>query len=172
MVRPISINQCFYLHGAIHLLINNNNDTFKVVKNDHPLNMKYLIDDAITKLQGYQNLMVLEGMSNDKLCYINSNAYLKKCLNKLSNQEGILVIYGCSILNNSDQLNNDYHIWNKIINNKKFIKIYIGRHCTDKKLINEKDKIINNFRTLSHDGEIPDITFYSTIESSIWDKIF
>ena len=75
-----------FLHGGVHLFVDDDNNTLKIKKvQGSILNLIELINQAQNELNSYSNLMVLEGESDEKLAYINSNPYLKKCLNKFGN---------------------------------------------------------------------------------------
>lgn len=106
----------FYLHGALHLIENNEN-TLKVTKEE----FKKMIDKVKEMWdQGYEPLTILESSPDTKIAKIYQSPYLTKCFNEFKDISGTLVTHGLSFMNS------DQHIIDAINNNAKLEKIYIG----------------------------------------------
>lgn len=106
----------FYLHGALHL-IENNDKTVKVTQDE----FKKMIEKVKEKWdEGYEPLTVLESTPEAKINRITQSLYLTKCFNEFQNISGTLVTHGLSFMNS------DQHIIDAINNNSNLEKIYVG----------------------------------------------
>ncbi|WP_191561622.1 DUF4917 family protein [Metabacillus idriensis] len=114
----------FYLHGGLHLYVNEENIIEKVRKNGH----EFLID-AVTESMEKNNipLYVSEGKWEDKLEQIQSNKYLRFCYNSLKDISGHLTIYGHDLNESADK-----HIVDAIINSNVDVIAY-GIYDLDRK---------------------------------------
>lgn len=169
-----------YLHGAIHLLRRNieskekisneeEGSIYKIKKNKKVLHLKEVIKRLRDYLL-YDNVIVLEGTSEKKMELIINNPYLSRGIDKLSRSSGHFVIYGCSIVGHNNKINNDSHIWARIIN-ADIEKLYIGIH--KKEFSEEKKKIIlAALKTLYHKkGDVSleeKIIFFLIENNDIW----
>ncbi|PWL73821.1 hypothetical protein DBY21_10170 [Candidatus Gastranaerophilales bacterium] len=114
-----SLQTIFYLHGAFHLLENQNN-VIKLIADN-----KKMVDKIKEKWdEGYEPLTVLESSAEAKKNRIAQSAYLTKCFNELKNIKGILVTHGLSFMES------DQHIIDAINTNDNLEKIYIGVYKT------------------------------------------
>ena len=106
----------FYLHGALHLIENNDN-TIKVTKED----FQKMIETVKKKWdEGYEPLTVLESSPKEKVARIKQSPYLTKCFDDFQNISGTLVTHGLSFMSS------DQHIIDAINNNSNLEKIYVG----------------------------------------------
>jgi len=168
-----------FLHGAIHLLSDKNNNTYKIAKGNISLSLKEVISDIKNLMEGdeledYSPLIVLEGSSKEKQRHINNNPYLKKCLSRIAESTGLLIIYGCSVVDNAGDINNDRHIWSRIVNNKELKEIYISIHeSPNSSEFKDKDKKIKTaLKAMRHNQDITSdqhIECFSTTCNNIWD---
>lgn len=103
-----------YLHGAIFLYKTSKNCK-KIIANED--------QDLVTTITEYKEkppLIVSEGASNDKYKKIKEVPYLKQSLQRLSNIQGNIVIYGSSISEN------DNHIWQCINENSNVKQVFVS----------------------------------------------
>jgi hypothetical protein len=164
-----------YLHGAIHLVTDLNGDTRKICKSKS--NAWINLADLIHKLKNsrlltnYQNLVVLEGTTEKKIKIISQSSYLHKCHQRLQANTCNIIIYGCSILDNEDEINNDSHIWRAVIRsscNKIYIGIHIDPFSVDD-FNDRKNKIILALENKYCIGDIKrKIEFFRTDTEDIW----
>jgi hypothetical protein len=166
-----------FLHGAIHLIEqideSSNRVTLKIKKsNSDKIPLKQLINRIKNENERIKHLIVLEGASENKLKIINDNYYLKKCLERLSKfrQDDDIYIYGCSITDKAGKINNDRHIWERIVNSdsgKIFISIHADLGSSD--YSNKKENITTalNELTLNKLKE-KEIYFFSSRSLDIW----
>ncbi|WP_131782783.1 DUF4917 family protein [Legionella gresilensis] len=168
-------NVCF-LHGAIHLL-QYQHKTYKIVKEKNKaLTLqdirKILIpENSSTELSDFENLIVFDATSYDKIQDIYNDAYLEKSYDKLISINGDTVIYGCHILSsNTVKLGNDAHLWRRLVNSKTK-KIYAGICPQKGKSIDsyakELQKELISFRCSSEDINL---YCYSQNDINIWEN--
>ena len=106
----------FYLHGAFHL-IENNDETIKVKSEE----FNKMVDKIKQKWDsGFEPLTVLESTPEAKVERINKSPYLTKCYNEFKTLSGTLLTHGLSFMNS------DKHIIEAINNNANLEKIYVG----------------------------------------------
>ena len=106
----------FYLHGAFHL-IENDEKVLKVTQEE----FKKMIQKVKEKWdEGYEPLTVLESSPEAKEERIRKSPYLTKCYDEFRALNGTLVTHGLSFMNS------DKHIIDAINNNPNLEKIYIG----------------------------------------------
>ncbi len=160
-----------YLHGAMHLIVNEKGETFKITNN----NQSGLINSSkeLKEKYGnkYQSLMVFEGKTEEKKDKINANDYLYNMLSNLKTSKNNIIIYGCSIIDANGQINNDEHIWKILVNSNCKNKIYVGLHCEDKNHFSlQREQIIISFKKLHEDNKSIEskLTFFTTIHDGIW----
>jgi glycerophosphoryl diester phosphodiesterase len=151
-------NNClnlYYLHGGLHLFVNEKNLIQKVKKGSH----HYLID-AVTESMADNNipLYVSEGNWEDKLAQIESNKYLRFCYDALKRAEGHLTIFGHELSESADK-----HIVDAI-NLSKIDVIAYGIYDLDRKeAISERirgyfpDKDIHFFNSRNFNDSIYNI---------------
>ncbi len=168
-----------YLHGAIHLIRSkskNPSDEGNIYKIKKAKDETFHLKDVIKQLRNdmsYENIVILEGTSEAKMELIINNPYLIRGLDRLSRSSGCFVVYGCSILKSNDKINNDEHIWTRIIN-ANINKLYIGIHDDRQKYFDEKRAvIIEALDKLYHRRDYcsleDKITFFSTKNNNdIW----
>ena len=166
-----------FLHGAIHLIEREGRnkdidpiDTLKIKrKNTDKIPLKEVISAIKKEKINMRNLMIFEGSSQNKLKIICRNSYLKKCLARLKNlnHNNDLYIYGCSIINQKNEINNDSHIWSAIINSKvNNIFISINNNTTSKEFMQKSEYITKALNDLCEENK--NIYFYSSKECNIW----
>ncbi|DAB03670.1 TPA: hypothetical protein CPT96_00630 [Candidatus Gastranaerophilales bacterium HUM_10] len=106
----------FYLHGAFHL-IENNEETIKVKSEE----FNKMVDKIKQKWDsGFEPLTVLESTPEAKAERISKSPYLTKCYNEFKTLSGTLLTHGLSFMNS------DKHIIEAINNNANLEKIYVG----------------------------------------------
>lgn len=106
----------FYLHGAFHL-IENNEETIKVKAEE----FNKMVDKIKQKWDsGFEPLTVLESTPEAKVERINKSPYLTKCYNEFKTLSGTLLTHGLSFMHS------DKHIIEAINNNTNLEKIYVG----------------------------------------------
>ena len=106
----------FYLHGAFHL-IENNEETIKVKSEE----FNKMVDKIKQKWDsGFEPLTVLESTPEAKVERISKSPYLTKCYNEFKALSGTLLTHGLSFMNS------DKHIIDAINNNTSLEKIYVG----------------------------------------------
>jgi Domain of unknown function (DUF4917) len=95
----------FYLHGALHLFLDETRDTLKKI-----VRYSTILDEisGVIRTRKRLPLFVAEGTSSKKLGVINSVPYLRYCYDKLSDLSGDLFIFGHSAAEN------DKHIYEVI----------------------------------------------------------
>ncbi|PEZ83889.1 hypothetical protein CN374_28120 [Bacillus cereus] len=122
----------YYLHGGLHLFINEENETEKIAKYEK----EYLMEAIVESIENNNlPLYVSEGKWETKLKSIKSNRYLNFCYNSLQKLSGDLTIFGHSLDETTD-----YHII-QAINNSNVENIAFGVYTiTDKDLIEAKLK--------------------------------
>ena len=98
-----------YLHGGLHLFINDEGEIEKRLKG--PEGLINAVASTIAREKRLP-IYVAEGRSIAKLRKINSNKYLAYCLDKLRSISGNLFVYGHS----ADP--NDAHIYNAIFKSR------------------------------------------------------
>ena len=126
----------FYLHGAFHL-IENNEETIKVKAEE----FNKMVDKIKQKWDsGFEPLTVLESTPEAKVERINKSPYLTKCYNEFKTLSGTLLTHGLSFMNS------DKHIIEAINNNTNLEKIYVGCFNQPSKDIKEafkdNDKVV------------------------------
>lgn len=167
-----------FLHGAIHLL-QQNNKAYKVTKEG---NTQYDVQDLQRILlnnlskNDYSNLLIFDASSDDKIKQIYDNSYLQKAYDKLSSINEELIIYGNKICQEDDhgnwqeELSNDKHLWRKIINSSKIKKIYISNNNKDKDKLDEQAKqIVKVLRAYNYTNNCVTIHVYSHHNINIWE---
>lgn len=108
----------FYLHGALHLFLEEERETQKRVATTGAI----ISDIADTiRVRGQLPLFVSEGTSVQKMARINSVPYLRFSYDKLKALQGSLFVYGHSMAEN------DYHLYNAIFESgidRLFVCVY------------------------------------------------
>ncbi|PGC10525.1 hypothetical protein COM08_30445 [Bacillus wiedmannii] len=122
----------YYLHGGLHLFMNEENETEKIAKYEK----EYLMEAIVDSIENNNlPLYVSEGKWETKLQSIKSNRYLNFCYNALQQLSGDLTIFGHSL----DEIA-DYHII-QAINNSNVKNVAFGVYTiSDKNLIEAKLK--------------------------------
>ncbi|MFE0565886.1 DUF4917 family protein [Priestia megaterium] len=92
----------YFLHGGLHLFMDDKGDVRKVVKKDTSELLLDAIEESIN--EGNLPLYVAEGNSDDKYKAIQSNFYLDHCYDSLNNLTGYLTIYGQDLGNSDNHL--------------------------------------------------------------------
>ncbi len=154
-----------YLHGALHLY----DAGTKILKYTWNRTGIPLIDQIKTALNaGRYPLIVSEGNSHGKQRKIIHNAYLHKCLRSLESIKGCLFIHGHSIDDN------DTHIFQSIIKNKKIdllmISLYGDPNKDSNKMIRKNAKFLVRKRTELFDKNPLCIKFYQAETAKVWDN--
>jgi hypothetical protein len=90
---------CF-LHGALHLVVGGDGDTWKITRGDESLLEQ--IGRPIPGDPHARRLLVTEGSYRDKVRAIEANDYLRYALERLREQDSGLVVFG-SRLGEQDQ---------------------------------------------------------------------
>ena len=159
-----------YLHGAIHLVQDANESICKIIKGKLKNESFIHLSDIINRLKDeptFNNIIVLEGRTEKKLEVIHRNPYLYRGLSRLGSSSGCFVIYGCSICEDAGNINNDKHIWERIVNSK-VSKIYIGI-CHDKPNTSSvTDALLSCYHGEDPSDLISRISFFSTDNNEIW----
>ncbi|HFS5639803.1 TPA: DUF4917 family protein [Legionella pneumophila] len=165
----------YFLHGALHLL-QKNGYAYKVVKNGSQshLNILELRNTLINDYNDFDNLIVFDATSHNKIRNIYSNAYLEKAYDKIITIPNDMVIYGCNVLDKYGEkinLGNDIHLWRRIINSRSK-KIYVGISKEDNQELNQfacdLAKELRGLRCI-HDPEI-DIYCFPQCKVNIWNS--
>ncbi|KTD54263.1 hypothetical protein Lsai_3085 [Legionella sainthelensi] len=124
----------FFLHGALHLL-QDKAKAYKIVRDEvKAIDLLELKELLQRDYSSFENLLVFDATSYDKVKNIYANAYLEKGYDKILTTSGNIVIYGCNVLDNCKkhiELGNDIHLWRRIINSRTK-NIYIGIDATNK----------------------------------------
>lgn len=109
----------FYLHGALHLFLNEKRDTLKRV-----LTGSTIINDIAETIRARVQppLIVAEGTANQKLSKIRSVPYLEYCFDQFSNLTGALIIFGLSATEK------DFHIYDAICESFNLKKVVYCVH--------------------------------------------
>lgn len=110
----------FFLHGAFHIYKDGN-----LVKKITQQSDKALYDKLEQVINDEEKDIVCVFQHQNKTDAIESNGYLLKCLNKLGELKGNMVIIGSSLADNDD------HIFEKI-NNSEIETVYISTLNKDK----------------------------------------
>lgn len=110
----------FFLHGAFHIYKDG-----KFVKKITQNTEKALYDKLEQVINDEEKDIVCVFQQNNKTDVIESNGYLLKCLNKLGELKGNMVIIGSSLADNDD------HIFEKI-NNSDINTVYISTLKSEK----------------------------------------
>ncbi|WP_243355464.1 DUF4917 family protein [Bacillus litorisediminis] len=131
-VRNDNSLNLYYLHGGLHLFVNEENLIQKVKKEEH----QFLID-AVTESMSNNNipLYVSEGKWEDKLEQIESNKYLRFCFDALKRSQGHLTIFGHELSEAADK-----HIIEAIQNSKIDVIAYGIYDLDRKEAISERIK--------------------------------
>lgn len=126
----------FYLHGAFHL-IENNEETLKVKSEE----FNKMVDKIKQKWDsGFEPLTVLESTPEAKVERISKSPYLTKCYNEFKTLSGTLLTHGLSFMNS------DKHIIDAINNNTNLEKIYVG--CYNQPTEDIEEAFIDNDRVV------------------------
>ncbi|WP_058534668.1 DUF4917 family protein [Legionella saoudiensis] len=163
----------FWLHGALHLL-HDKAKAYKVVRKnkDLYLDLFQLRNLLLKDYSTFENLLVFDATSYDKIRNIYANAYLEKGYDKIITTPGDIIIYGCNLLNNTNDsidLGNDIHLWRRVINSRAK-KIYLGIGAEDSSELNSfAEQAAKEFKTLRciEDSDIRIYT-YSHKLFNIW----
>lgn len=156
-----------FLHGALHLL-QKDNDTFKVVANGSYMPLQELRNDLLDKYKAFENLIVFDATSNEKVSHIYTNSYLRKAYDKLARLDDELIIFGCSIFKeNQPELGNDAHLWQRIINSS--VKdIYISSSESPEKFEEQAAVLINALKPYKYIRATPNLHLFPHREVNIW----
>lgn len=155
-----SLQNVFYLHGALHLF-DDNLDIIKAETTDE-FNLMESIKDRLNE-ETYP-LIVTEGTSNEKLEKISHNKYLQNSYDKLNEISGTIFIHGHSL----DK--NDKHIFNQIKYNSYIKRVYISIFKPQNNIEEIKDKAFTLL--INKREEKPKELFYYDAESAhAWDSI-
>lgn len=136
----------FFLHGAFHIYKSDGEIKKITQSTDKALYKK--LEEILSK---DERDIVAIFQSSDKEEIIRENEYLTKCLNKLDNISGSLVIIGCSL---SD---NDSHIFSSI-NNSNVENIYISSFNDAVDIIKRANNFFPNKKIILFDAET--ISYY------------
>lgn len=139
----------FFLHGAFHIYLSKD----KILKITQTQNKAFYDKlEEVINADDEDIICVLTNKSEDKKEQINDNKYLKDSLEKLSQLDGSLVLFGSSLAEN------DNHIFEQI-NNSNISKIYIttneSSHSKDSetasKIFPNKEVSFFDYMTISYD---------------------
>ncbi|HEM0348702.1 TPA: DUF4917 family protein [Legionella pneumophila] len=119
----------FFLHGALHL-IQKDGYTYKVIRGGSKshLNLIRLRKVLLKDYEEFDNLIVFNATSYEKIKNIYSNVYLEMAYDKIITTSNDIVIYGVNILDSEEKnisLGNDAHLWRRLINSKSH-RLIIG----------------------------------------------
>ncbi|UKV15621.1 DUF4917 family protein [Thalassospiraceae bacterium SW-3-3] len=140
----------FYLHGALHLFESLEGWTLKIRSQGGEVLENVLAQIGNESLPLY----ISEGTYAKKYRNINSSYYLRMCLDKLSLEEGVFLIYGSSL---SD---NDRHIYDAMFRSRAS-HVYI---CIRNKI--EEDRISHSLYRYRASGK--EIIFVDVSDFSPW----
>lgn len=112
-----SNKQVFFLHGALHLYVEDG-EVRKRVWNTTEISLMEQVKEALGNRQF--PLIVSEGTSNNKMKHIEASSYLSNCARRFENIQGTLFVYGCSL---SEQ---DDHIRKWIETNTGIERLFVG----------------------------------------------
>ncbi|MBT1689211.1 DUF4917 family protein [Dawidia soli] len=142
-------SRIYFLHGALHI-VRQGKSLIKLSWNGKKGKLKQLIKASIEK--GQYPIFVAEGDSSKKKYQIDSNRYLRKCLQALQNTEGVLVIFGLSLDPAFDK-----HIIDAIHAAKGLTRIYFGVYGDDHEMNNAE--FLKYARSI---GLFPKLTFFQS----------
>jgi hypothetical protein len=86
----------YFLHGALHLIAHGDGETRKLLRRQEAT----VLEQCGQPIEGdphARSLLVSEGSSRDKLCAIQTNAYLTYALKQLKDCDLPLVVFGSSL---------------------------------------------------------------------------
>jgi len=92
----------YYLHGALHLLVEGTGTTVKLTWNDRTLLEQF--GEPIPTDPEARPLLITEGSSQDKLAAIQDNRYLEHALDRLRGWKAPLVVFGSGLSEQDDHL--------------------------------------------------------------------
>ena len=119
----------FFIHGAFHIYVNKNR--IKKITQTSEESFSQRVAEILDS-EDRDILCILK--AENKLEDISKNRYLNRALSKLSEIQGEIVIFGCSL---SD---NDSHIFNQINNNQNIKRVYISTCYEELNSTKEKAK--------------------------------
>lgn len=93
----------YFLHGALHLVVGSSGATWKLRQTD----LDTILDQFGKPIKGdarARPLLVTEGSAKDKLTAIEDNAYLSHALERLTERELPLVVFGSSLSEHDSHL--------------------------------------------------------------------
>ncbi len=149
--------EIFYLHGAMHLYIDDGQ--LRKLENSNGL----IVDQLKTNLEaGKYPLVVTEGSSINKQARIARSAYLTYCHTQLSRSPGALFIHGMAMSEN------DQHILNRIAKGA-FDALYVGLHGSpslncDMIRAHAEDLV----RARNKAGRPTELQFYGAVTAQAW----
>ena len=121
-------SRIYFLHGALHI-VRQGKSLIKLSWDGTKGKLKQLIKASIEK--GHYPIFVSEGDSSKKKYQIDTNRYLRKCLQALQHVDGALVIFGLSLDPAFDK-----HIIDAIHAAKGLQRIYFGVYGDDHEMNN------------------------------------
>ena len=138
----------FFLHGSFHIYEDNRNIKKIIQKQDRTV---YNRLEEIIHADEKNVICIFANESRDKMKQIQTNQYLNKCLEKLSDLSGNLVILGASL----DE--NDKHIFDAV-NSSEICRLYISTSNRSKCKTFQKAKrffpmkkiILFDYKTISY----------------------
>lgn len=149
--------EIFYLHGAMHLYI----DDGELRKLEYPNGP--ILEQLKTNLAaGRYPLVVTEGSSINKQARIGRSAYLTYCQTQLSRSRGSLFIHGMAMSEN------DQHILNSITKGA-FDALYVGLHgdpSLNCGMIRARAEHL--VRTRKDAGRPTELQFYRAETAAVW----
>jgi hypothetical protein len=158
--RRADEQEIFYLHGAMHLYV----EDLRIRKFQVPKGR--MVERLQSNLQaGRYPLVVTEGSSQDKELRIGRNPYLAYCHKRLSRSAGALFIHGMAM---SD---NDQHILDAIARSR-IEAIYIGLHgCPSVACDTTRAKAQQLARTRkAKGGRTLKVEFYDSGTAAVWGR--
>ncbi|MDB2210891.1 DUF4917 family protein [Mycobacteroides abscessus] len=154
--------EIFYLHGAMHLYIQDRKARKLEYRNGN------LIDQLRLNLQNRKYpLVVTEGSREDKEARISRSAYLRYCHRRLRRLTGVLFVHGWAL---SD---NDGHMLEALtMKENRVDSIFVGLHGQDS---DARDAVIMKSHALvrqrNANSERPlNLHFYDSASSRVWER--
>lgn len=141
----------FFLHGALHILSKGQN-AYKVIRGDSKYTLDEIKKDLLGKFSDYDNCLVFNAASREKLQDIYRNDCLIKAYEKLLTIKKLLIVYGCKSPKDGDCV--DLHLWTQIINSN-VRQIYVG--VEDENLGKQTSEIVGFFKrykTVEHEIKV------------------
>lgn len=160
------LQNLFFLHGALHL-VSKDKKAYKLYKGRDELSIKEIKEMLLNEKIGFENCIIFNASSDEKLAEIYKNDYLIKSYQKISTAEKDFIVYGCTPYHNINKKNAvvDKHLWSCIVNSK-ISDLYISvRDISEGAVLNEIKENLDMHKT---HGRLVKVHFFSHKDCSIW----